>query len=113
MQAIIGYLVFVAIVVGIILYAIRASKKKDAQDLKTSAEFAEACACKEPEIAEETVKIELAMEPKVSAKPAKMSAKKKAKKPAKKAVIAEVVETVELQPVEPKPRKPRAKKPTV
>jgi hypothetical protein len=107
--AIIGTLVFVALVGGIIFYAIQQSKKQDQIDLKSSAEFAEACACKEPEIAEETVKIELAMEPKVSKKPAKMTAKKKAKKLVKKEVV--VPETFELQPV--KPKKPRAKKPTV
>jgi len=105
-----GLLAFFALLGGIIYYAIQQGKKNEQEELKESAEIAEACACKEPEIAEEAVKIELAMEPKVSKKPAKMTAKKKAKKPAKKAVI--VTETFELQPVAPKPRKPRAKKPT-
>jgi len=109
--AIIGTLVFLALLGGIIFYAIQQAKKQDQEELKSSAEFAEACTFKEPEIAEEAVKIELAMEPKVSKKPAKMKAKKKSKKPVKKEVI--VTETFEFPTVAPKPRKPRAKKPTV
>jgi hypothetical protein len=110
-QLIFGTLALVALIAGLVVYAVKQSKKEEQDDLKASAAFAEACEDCKSEITEEAIKIELAKEPKVSKKkPAKKTAKKKAKKPVKKEVA---VSTFELQPVAPKPRKSRAKKPTV
>lgn len=116
MFALFGYFVFLLVIAGIIYYAVLLGKKKDTKELKTSAVFADTYDFKKTELAEEAVKIELAMEPKVSKKkPVKISAKKKAKKPAKKdvAVSGLLPESVNFPLTEPKPRKSRAKKPTV
>ena len=102
------YVVGLAIVI-IVGYAVYRSKKikitNETADFKDAAAFADTCECDKTHADDEDVKIELAIEPKVSA-PKKKLVKVVAKKKAKK-IVDEILPEVTVSA----PKKKAAKKP--